>query len=239
MATYPSGVYSPASKSNGQTIAASFFNDPDGEITAVENALLNGIAHAVTFSSGVTVSSGGLTVSTGNVTLGQNLQVAGNSTFAGTVKFSSAVTFVVAPTLPPPDAVRLELAAALEIAAGTTTAVSWTVQNFVTNSSMHSTAVNPSQVAFQSTGVYQCVASITWRTNAGSSFVDIRMEDSSGGNISRTYMRPVNGNVGLVTTGLKRVDTVAAAPWARVVVITSPSTNGIDNELSHFSVVKL
>ena len=70
MATYPSGVYTPATKSNGQTIQAAWFNDPDGEIAAVENALLNGIAHAVTITTGgLTVSSGGLVVSTGGASI--------------------------------------------------------------------------------------------------------------------------------------------------------------------------
>ncbi len=41
MASFPSSVYAPASKSAGQTIQASFFNDPDAEITAIETALLS------------------------------------------------------------------------------------------------------------------------------------------------------------------------------------------------------
>lgn len=50
MASYPSTPYAPASKSGGQTIQASFFNDPDAELTALEMALLtSGLAHHLIF----------------------------------------------------------------------------------------------------------------------------------------------------------------------------------------------
>lgn len=62
------------------------------EVTAIENALLNGIPHAVT------ISTGGLTVSTGSVNIGgpsslATLQVNGASTFAGAVTFGVSPTF--------------------------------------------------------------------------------------------------------------------------------------------------
>src|SRR5262245_59128466 len=45
-ASYPSGVFNPATRSNGQVIQDTWFNDPSAEIIAVENALLtSGLAH--------------------------------------------------------------------------------------------------------------------------------------------------------------------------------------------------
>lgn len=94
---YPSGVYSATPVSNGQIIDASRDNAQDAELTALSNGLLNGIAHAVT------VSTGGLTVSTGSVNIGgpsslATVHVNGASTFVGAVTFSSGVTFSAAPT---------------------------------------------------------------------------------------------------------------------------------------------
>lgn len=41
MATFPSGVKSFTTRSNGDTITPAFFNDPDDEITAIESFLRN------------------------------------------------------------------------------------------------------------------------------------------------------------------------------------------------------
>lgn len=54
MANFPTSVYTPASKSAGNTITASFFNDPDAELTAIETALL---ASWTTFSPTITGST--------------------------------------------------------------------------------------------------------------------------------------------------------------------------------------
>src|SRR5687767_2599647 len=93
MASYPTGVFSPAAKSGGQTIQAAHVNDLDGEVVAVESALLNGIAHAVV------ISTGGLTLSTGSFNAAgpsslATLQVNGTSTFAGKVTLSSGAQVV-------------------------------------------------------------------------------------------------------------------------------------------------
>ena len=97
MATFPAGVYAPVSKAAGNTIQASFFNDPEAEIVAIEDALKNGITFPVSIAGALTVSTGGLTVSTGSVNLGgpsslATLQVNGASTFAGPVVMSSGLT---------------------------------------------------------------------------------------------------------------------------------------------------
>lgn len=157
MATYPTGTYAPATKVNGNTITAAMFNDPEGEIIAVEDALRNGLAHALT------VSTGGLTVSTGNTVLGQNLSVAGASTLAtvqagastlaslqvnGATTFAGAVTFSGAITglpLSPPSA-RLTVSTTVNVSTAWT-GVNWDIQSYAT-SGMHSTSANSSRLVF-------------------------------------------------------------------------------------------
>lgn len=78
MASFPTAVFSPASKSNGQTIEASHVNDLDGEVVAIESGYLNGTAR----------------LNSSNSTLA-NLSVSGGSTFASR------------PSMPPPEAVRV------------------------------------------------------------------------------------------------------------------------------------
>lgn len=51
MADYPSSVKTFTTKVTGDTVEAAHVNDLQGEVTAVENALLNGIAHIVKPSS--------------------------------------------------------------------------------------------------------------------------------------------------------------------------------------------
>jgi len=91
MASYPTGVFSPALKNTGNTIQASHVNDLDTEVAAIESGLLVGLQHALV------ISTGGLSVSTGSVNIGgpsslATLQVNGTSTFAGRANFSSGIT---------------------------------------------------------------------------------------------------------------------------------------------------
>lgn len=51
---YPTSVFSPASRSNGQTIDASHVNDVQAELTAIENALLGTITHSLNVSGAST-----------------------------------------------------------------------------------------------------------------------------------------------------------------------------------------
>lgn len=76
MATYPGGVKTFTTKLAGDTIAASHPNDIQDEVTAIENALLNGIAHNVAITGTFSVSglstlagvTGGWTVVTSTAT---------------------------------------------------------------------------------------------------------------------------------------------------------------------------
>lgn len=167
MATYPTGVYAPASKSAGMTVQASFFNDPEAEITAVEDALKNGIQHAVTVASGgLTVSSGGLRVTgassitgtlqvTGNSTVTGSLSVSGNSTFDGSLTVTGGLTAggaVFGARIP---SARVSLAAATSTFAmgASYVGVNWTTNDY-DSTGLHSTAVNSSRIALTSSGIW-------------------------------------------------------------------------------------
>jgi hypothetical protein len=186
VATYPTGIYAPASKSNGQTIQASFFNDPEAEITAIEDALKNGIAHAVTVNGALTVSTGGVTVSTGSVNIAgpsslATLQVNGGSTLTAlrvtsTVTFDSSVTFsgnvnvsgvltvgTLALSVP---SVRVSLSGDAATSSATEMSPTWDVQDWSIGG-MHSTTTNSSRLTFaHSTGLYAVGFSVAL-TNTG------------------------------------------------------------------------
>jgi hypothetical protein len=210
VATYPTGVYAPASKSAGQTIQASFFNDPDAEITAVEDALKNGIPHNVSITGtlavagATTISTGGLTVSTGSVNVGgpsslttlqvtggstfagrvvcsSGVTVAGGSTFTGPVVFSTTVTFATLPNIVTPS-VFLQLSANVALSTSAEVCPNWDVQVW-NNAGMHSTSVNSSRITFaDSTGLYEVgfVGVVVSSTNC---FIRARMRvsDTSAG----------------------------------------------------------
>ncbi len=92
MASYPSGVYTPASKSAGNTITAAFFNDPDGEITALENALLlTGLAHDLKFVDAT------YDVGKSGATRPRDLFLSRNAVVGGTLAVTGIATFTAAP----------------------------------------------------------------------------------------------------------------------------------------------
>lgn len=186
MSTYPTGVYNPTPKATGNTIAASFFNDPDGEITAIEDALLNGFAHAIT------VSTGGLTVSTGSVNVGgpsslTTLQVNGNSTFAGAVTFSSGVTFSTGATVSTGVIRQNSLpawnvfnSAAQAIAASTGAALTLDSQAFVRGNVEHTAASTQVRVTVNSTGLYDVQVLTHFHSGADPRpTIELRFNDST------------------------------------------------------------
>lgn len=184
MATYPTGVYAPASKSAGQTIQASFFNDPDAEITAVEDALKNGIPHAVTIAGALTVSTGGVTVSTGSVNIAgpsslATLQVNGGSTFVGTVAMSSNLVVAGHSTIAgdlnvggnitaggvaivgrAPSA-KLSLQNNMTVGTGAWLGVAWTAEEY-DSTGLHSTAANSSRLLITSSGLWLVGGQVDW-----------------------------------------------------------------------------
>lgn len=244
---YPSSPYSVTPVSNGQTIDASRDNAQDAELTALTGAVLSGFAHALT------VSTGGLTVSTGSVNVGgpsslTTLQVNGGSTFVGSVTFSSLVTFSTGlterPEMPPPQLVLLT-GSTSQFANGSSGGVSWPTQSAITNSSMHSTGSNPDRVIPQSTGVFALSVSLTLSTafaDPSSGALDISIKDSSGGLVD--FQRQIGSAGGrapsVAAFGMKHIDTIAAGPYLRVVLVQrGGSTHSLDGARSFLRCYKL
>lgn len=208
MANFPASVYAPAVKAAGQTIAAAFFNDPDGEITAIEDGYLNGTAR---------LNSSNSTVANLSVTGGStfaSLSIAGgfqssNSTVIA-LQVSSNSTFAIRPTMPPPDAALVFLNSTGAVGSSALSTLSFLSQAFVTNSSLHSTTTNPDRLTPQSTGIYaitaQCsiagdpsAASIFRLTLFDSSASAIGIQEAWGVTAGPTYFQ---------ANGFKRFDVV-------------------------------
>ena len=162
----------------------------------------------------------------------------------GTARVNSSVlnvtgtsTFANRPIMPPPDAVRLQLSDTTGLAAGTTTALAWTNQVVLTNSSLHSTGTNPSRVTPQSTGVYWCHAQAAFNYSSAGS-LEVIVEDSSGTIAAYALNRSTgNGGMAMCAAGPKRFDVVGG--YMRVVVTGAGSTNSLSTNLTHFSMMKL
>lgn len=173
MATYPGGVFAPAAKATGNTIQAAHVNDLDNEVVAIEDALRNGIVHAVTISTGgLTVSTGGLrvggpstvqaltagasTLASLSVTGGSTIGTlsAGNSTVAdlnvtGTLTLPGGA--VVGGRLP---SAKVSIAASsVALSSGAFAGISWTTDDY-DSTNLHSTASNSSRVALTSSGIW-------------------------------------------------------------------------------------
>lgn len=198
---YPTSVSVFSAKNAGDVIQPAHVNDLQTEVSAIETGLLNGLSHSFAANAGLQSS---------------------NST-VNALSVSSLSTFAYRPTVPAPDAVRLSLAAN-STHSNTTRAISWTVQDFMTNSSLHSTTTNPSRITPQSTGLYQihCGARSNNAQAASTFQFDLYVEDSSGTRIALdNFQQAVN--VGQTTPavhafGLKRFDSLAATPYVRAVI---------------------
>lgn len=109
----------------------------------------------------------------------------------GTARLNSSVlnvtagsTFAVRPVEPPPDAVRVSgLTAASTGDPGAAANMSWATQDYITNSSLHSTATNSSRFTPQSTGLYHTVCQVRFSGNS-SGFRESAIIDSSGGEVA-------------------------------------------------------
>jgi hypothetical protein len=117
VASYPSSVHAFPTRVDGQTIAASWFNEIHDEVVAIENALLNGFQHDLKFTdatydigkSGATrprdgffsrnLTAGGTLAVTGAGTIGGTLGVTGTSTLGTVSAGAVTATSVSAPGL--------------------------------------------------------------------------------------------------------------------------------------------
>lgn len=229
MASFPTAVFSPASKSNGQTIDPAHVNDLDNEMVAVQSGLLNGTARLNSSHSTLAALSvsGGSTLADVTVT---NLNVTGGSTFASR------------PVLTPPDAVKVTLESAASSTNNSTLSLNWTEQAFAVNSSMHSTATNPSRLFPQSTGVYRVDLAVVWTAAfaASTGRGTIAILDSSNGVLFEAAgPGPIGSGLSQSISGLKRFDAVGSTQYLRAVaLVVDDSTHGISTR-STFSLVKL
>ena len=193
MPSFPTSVKTFTSKNTGDVIQAAHVNDLQDEVNAIEAGYLNGTANLI--SSRATHTS--LSV-TGASTL-TTLQAAGSS-------------FTVRPVTPPPDAAIVYLDSTVTIGSSALSTLSWLAQNYVTNSSMHSTGTNPGRLTPQSTGIYEVAAQVSFSsTEAGMRRVGIL--DSSGVEImAQQVVASSRGNV-VTVVGYKPVKVGGVAMW--------------------------
>lgn len=177
MASYPASVKTFTTKNASETIQPEHVNSLQDEVTAIEDGLLNGSAPLTSSNAAVAA-----------------LSVSGGSTFASR------------PVTPPPSAVRVSLAAASDLGSSAASTVAWTTQDFITNSSMHSTGSNPERLTPQSTGVYRITAQLAFNANS-SGTRSLGILDSSGGNIAQLRQLTAGATISyLNASGLKRFD---------------------------------
>lgn len=192
MANFPNSVTSFPTRSAGQTITASFFNDPQDEIAAIEDGYLNGTARLNSSNSTVANLSvtGGSTFATLSITGGSTfgaLSVTGNSTIAGTVAFTGQ-----------PCCACVHSSSQV-ISTGAEVAVTFDTELFDIGG-VHSTSSNPTQFKFPTSGVYYMQGAVQfnaasagdrycyWRIN-GSSAVGTSVEDAAEGSSAFTGLQ--------------------------------------------------
>lgn len=185
---YPTGVFNPATRSNGQTIDAGHVNDLQTEVSAIETALLGTITHSVNVSGASTLA----TLSAGASTL-TTLSVSGGSTFA------------VRPVMPPPALVKVTVTSSVTIASSALSTIAWTERAIVTNSSLHESTVNPSRLVPDSTGVWEVIAQLG--TNSPSSGMRaVSIIDSSGSQYGACRVTNSTKNLRLQAVAVKNFD---------------------------------
>lgn len=145
MATYPSGVFAPSNKSNGQVIDASHINNAQDEIVAVEDALINGPLALTRVQV-----SGGSTLATLNVT--------GASSFAGALNVLGILV------MPGREMCAVVHGSSQTLSASAETAVTFN-EEIVDIGGFHSTATNPTRFTCPSSGTYAMIGSVMF--NAG------------------------------------------------------------------------
>lgn len=234
---YPGSITTFGTKNAGDTIQPAHVNDLQTEVTALETGLLSGLQHPLA------VAVGGITQS---ASTGGN-SFAGPSTVAS-LSVTGGSTFTSRPVMPPPDVARVAVQTKQDLANDSTVAINWTTDVILTNASMHSTVTNPDRLSPVSTGIWVMAASIqlTNRMVVGASTANFRaqIEDSSGGVLARQHVADPGGSPNAVASvtlfAMKRIDSVAASPWVRVVASQhSASTNSIDSTHSFFHLYKL
>ena len=178
MPSFPGSIKSFTTKNSGDVIQAAHVNDLQDEVNAIEAGYINATAP---------LNSSRSTVAT--------LSVTGGS------------TFTVRPVAPPPDAVKVTLGSTYAMSSGAST-LTWLAQEYITNSSMHSTGTNPDRLTPQATGLYMVSVGVVSSSNS-TGYRQILIQDSSG-TIARTvsYAGEPSSDVGsyFQAVGFKRFD---------------------------------
>ena len=175
MASYPGSVKTFTTRNAGDTIQPSHVNDLQDEINAIESGLLNGTAPLTSSNASV-----------------QTLTVA------------SSASFAIRPVMPRPEAVKVFAVSSQAFASSQFSTIAWGGQEYLVNSSMHSTASNPERLIPQSTGLYLVAAQLLI-PSPSSGVKGVGILDSSG--VAVAYQRSaVSTNSVLNVTGLKYFD---------------------------------
>lgn len=212
MATFPGGVKSFTGKNPGDSILDTHIDDLQDEVTAIEDGYLNGSARLN----------------------------ASNSTLA-TLSVTGASTFDVRPVTPPPHAAKVFLDSTVTIGSSVASTVAWLAQEFLTNSSMHSTTTNPARLTPQSTGLYQFTAQLGFSINSTTGR-QVDIFDSSAALIaSGVHGSYADGATFLSVTGYKRYDVLGGYAVVRAAVGAGVSTLSLSSGSggSWFAMVKL
>lgn len=161
----------------GNPINAAHVNDLQDEVNAIEAGYINATAP---------LNSSRSTVAT--------LSVTGASTFA------------VRPVMPIPYGYgRVFVASTLTIGSSADSTITWLQDDFLQNSSIHSTTTNPERLIPQTTGIYAVSAQLEVSSNS-TGYRQILIEDSSGGIVGRSIFPESTSPVIFQASGYKRFD---------------------------------
>ena len=235
MASYPTSVKSFTTKLDGpgNPINAAHVNDLQDEVNAIEAGLLNGTARLN--AAGSTLAS--LSV-TGNSTV-VALQ-AGNCTVTN-IQITGASSFATRPVFVPPDAAKVYVESLKDLGSSALSTLTFTSQDFLTNSTIHSTGTNPDRLTPQSTGLYWFAAQIGHSAPTGASIGSLTIRDSSVGIIAGQFEQgfTIAGNIQV--SGIKRFDALGGYAICIVNNAGGGSTLSISSGVaqSWFSMVKL
>ena len=212
MASFPTSPHTFTNFSNGALSDAAQVTDIYGEVEAIEAGLLNGTAR---------LNSSNSTVA--------NLSVTGGSTFA------------TRPVFTPPNCARVFLQNAYDCGSSAVSTLTFVAEDFVVNSSIHSTTTNPERLTPQTTGVYEFKAQFTMAgVPSARSHVRVAIRDSS-----LTVLALQGGEstsaLSLSASGLKRFDVTGGYVIVTADNISGGSTMSISTGvgLTWFSMVKL
>jgi len=178
-AQFPNAVKTFTTKNSGDTLQPADINDLQDEVNAIEDGYLNGKAGLN--SSNSTLAN--LSV-TGKSTFTGTVQVGGNSTFAGAVQIGGnctvvgaltvgSLTFSSVVTADAQPRCKVVKTSTQSVPNNTWTALTYQAQDFNVGS-IHSTAVQPTRITIQSTGIWMFGATVASTLNGQSGFVSLR-----------------------------------------------------------------